>query len=885
MKYKATLQELFTAINELDGPATLALLNIDETLLELPETTLSYIARCDHWKRLLDIVASIPHLIEQSSTDYTPLVGFLGHFSSGKSTLINAVMDIDRNEYPAYRRESGRNPTDRRITLTTHFDNYRRTRGEFVSSVDKVDVVQGPRLPLLEKMTLVDTPGLGDDPAEMATIIRFLHLVHVLVLTVDGRRPFADTEKDFTLLDVALNRLAGVPRVFAITSAVDFLTDRKGDFDTDWNPADADEFWQETLGRLLADPRFEEHGTALMETPHQFVDSIEGFRIKNLVDAIVPVVVDEGQRARTDVARAEYVINSAVDSLEYLEGYVAERSRHLAELRTDAERRSETTQTAIENLVADLGRRLSGTLEFLQGHGPSAADIVVPLDQIVTIQTVTQGIDISATESTIADALKEIIDARHSQVGRRSIENYRKRRKGLQEAYRSEALSDADIAGAVEKTEILRQLRRCARDALNTAVAKHQATRTLGLEILDRRSERGRVMSAARDIQLDFGGFQEIHDDTVKALIAYITQPSSLDLLREHGFVGFDKSGQRIAEPDSIDMNEREDYRRIVDEIEKCKVELKKIYDQATDDLKKSELDGAPPNDDDAGDVLATNIVDESALKPIVEQISARACVGVAELDQTVDEQVRELIEEIVEAKQVTVTRVRDIWKARGRIALRLVVVILLFGAVGLVFGRFVPGVWTGVWSSLPEWMIRGAVSSTITSLALSIGFFILIGFTNANLRVAFRSTTLVRVKLASLQRTHKRRIRRTCEEELAKAKAKAAASVNSTENGLLSAVVRWLENSCEAYTESAGELREIRQRVNERSQLVNGLVNKISTFQNDLPGQLRERSEEIRSAAVSTHMSTIRQAAQDVEHLRKTIAGIAEKARSATVS
>ena len=38
----------------------------------------SPIARHDHWQRLLDVVASIPHLIEQGSTDYVPLGNYPG---------------------------------------------------------------------------------------------------------------------------------------------------------------------------------------------------------------------------------------------------------------------------------------------------------------------------------------------------------------------------------------------------------------------------------------------------------------------------------------------------------------------------------------------------------------------------------------------------------------------------------------------------------------------------------------------------------------------------------------------------------------------------------------------------------------------------------------
>ena len=886
MKYKETLQKLYAAIDQLDSPTTLALLNIDENLLGLPETTLSYVARHDHWKRLLDVVASIPHLIEQGGTDYVPLVGFLGHFSSGKSTLINAIMGIESHEHPPYKRASGRNPTDRDITLTTHFDNYCRTKDEFFSPADKVGVMQGPQSSVMERMTLVDTPGLGDDSAEMATVVGFLHLVHVLVLTVDGRRPFADTDKDFALLDTAFNRLAGVPKIFAITSAVDFLRDRKGDFETDWNEAEADTFWQETLTRLVDDTRFKRHRKTLTATPHHFVDSIEGFRISNLLESIVPVVSDDAQRARTDAARAEYVINVAVDSLELLEAYVAERSRHLSKLRSDAEERSRNTQTAIENLIADLIRRLSEILELLQRDRGNATALDAPLDQIVTIETVAEGIDMSATEAKIRAALQDIIGARRSQVIRRAYENYRKGISGFRKAYRSEVLLHADIADAIAGTELLRQLRRCGRNAYTTAMARHQATRTLGLEMLERRSERMRVTSTARDIQFEFDRFQQRHDDTVKAFIAYITQPSSLELLREHGFISFDKSGHRITEPESIGMTDREDYLRIVDEVEQCRAALKTIYDDATEELNLGDVADGSETIGDTEKEWRDASIDDSALKPIVEQIAANASGGVDDLDQAVDSQIEDLIGVFIKVKQITRTRLRDIWGARGGIALRLAVVMLVFGAIIWTVWKFVPQVvWTNLWTSLPDWMIQGAFSSVVTSLALSVCFFVLIGFTNANLRVAFGSTTLARLRLGSLRREHKRRLRKAIEEKLEETKVRAADAVSSTEKALLGTIMRWLQNHCDAYASSALELQEIRQRVNERTQLVNGLVGKISSFQNNLAAELRQRSEGIRSDAVSTHIATIQQAAEAVEHLREMLARIVEEARSATIS
>ena len=871
-------------MQELNSPATLALLNIDQSLLELPDTTRSYIARCDRWKRLLDVVGSIPHLIDQSRGDYVPLVGFWGHFSSGKSTLINAMMDIGSDEYPPYRRKSGRNPTDKRVTLTTHFDHYEPTTLEFVSSVEEVDVAQGPRSALLERMTLVDTPGLGDDPAEMDTVIRFLHLVHVLVLTVDGRRPFADTGKDFHLLDMAFNRLAGVPKIFAVTSAVDFLNDRRGDFETDWEQAEAEEFWEETVRRLVADRRFEEHRKTLAETPRHFVDSIEGFGIDELLGSIDPAVLDEEQRARTDVARAEYVLRSSADSLDYLEGYVAERSRHLAALRSDADGRSQNTQTAIENLIGDLERRLSSEVEFLGGNRRSGDELDAPVEKMVTVETVSRGMDISEAETVIREALEEVVEARRSHVVRRANENYRKRTRGGEGPFRSEALAEADVSAAIERTELLEQLKRGGREAATAVLARHSALRTSGLEMLERRWERTRVTSSARSIHDEFERFERTHDDTVRALIAYVTQPSSLELLREHGFVGFDKAGERIAKSEDIDVRNGEDYRRLMHDVEECRSALKGIYDEATEELEGTGPRDANVDSEDA-EGWAADGPGEAALKPIVDRIAEGASAAVDDLDRAVDAQIVEFAERIAVARTEKTIRVKEIWRARGLVLARVAVVIGVFAAIGLGVEGFVPGVWAEMWSSLPQWMIQGAVSGAVASLVLSVCAFVLIGFSNPNLRAAFGSAILARTKLASLRRAQRRKIRKACVDEVEKLRVKAVDAVGSVDRLLLAAVIGWLQNECDVYAESARELGRIRERVNERAQLVRRLAQRLSEFRSNVTARLRGRSGEIRAAAVSTHMSTIRQAAEDVEELRKAIAEIAEKARGAVAS
>ena len=167
-----TLRSLHEAVLALNNPECRSILNIDEDFLDSPNTTLEYIGRRRAWIQLRNIAESIPDLLSQS--DSIALVGFLGHFSSGKSSLINALLDVSIDESPGYKREVGQHPTDTGITLITHRDHAQLVRKSAYTAVDAVDVVHGPALEFLEHATLVDTPGLGNEEAEHEAVTRFL---------------------------------------------------------------------------------------------------------------------------------------------------------------------------------------------------------------------------------------------------------------------------------------------------------------------------------------------------------------------------------------------------------------------------------------------------------------------------------------------------------------------------------------------------------------------------------------------------------------------------------------------------------------------------------------------------------------------------------------
>ncbi len=415
------LSSLNEAVNALENPDSLSILNIDEDLLNSPSTTLEYLDRCRSWMLLRSIARTIPDLLRQP--DSIALVGFLGHFSSGKSSLINAILGVSNAENPGYKREVGLHPTDTAITIITHRDHAQLVKKSAYTAIDMVDVIHGPALNFLEHAALVDTPGLGNEVAEHEAVTRFLHLCHVLVITIDGRRPFADKDKDFDLLNTAFNKLAGVPKVLAITSAEEFLTSRKGDFSTDWQPALADAFWNEAVERLRRDSRFRNHIDRLQTAPRFFVDSKEGFGVDRVKSELTPIVTDDTQRLRIRQAQGEYVLSTAADALDILLGYINSRSKNLNRLLREAQSRADGTVTAVEQLLESLASSLALEKRKLLESRQRTPSNIFAVEDIITPQAVSanQGAALYKLEGEIKKRCSKSCNGREAELGRVSI--------------------------------------------------------------------------------------------------------------------------------------------------------------------------------------------------------------------------------------------------------------------------------------------------------------------------------------------------------------------------------------------------------------------------------------------------------------------------------
>jgi 50S ribosome-binding GTPase len=172
-------------------------------------------------------------------------VGMLGHFSTGKSSTINSVLDTWGT---ADERPTNQNPTDTTITLITRPKNEPYLLG--VIREGTVTIRSKPiDNPLLENVVLVDTPGTGD-PEQLEEIARdFLPICDVILFFFSGASPLDSNDRP--LLEELHRRLPFVPIHFIVTRADELRNDILAAVsDDNIDPTKRGSFFDDVLGRL-----------------------------------------------------------------------------------------------------------------------------------------------------------------------------------------------------------------------------------------------------------------------------------------------------------------------------------------------------------------------------------------------------------------------------------------------------------------------------------------------------------------------------------------------------------------------------------------------------------------------------------------------------------
>jgi predicted GTPase len=146
-------------------------------------------------------------------------IALIGHFSSGKSSTINSLLDLwdSSTERPV-----GLNPTDKAITLITHKKNANSLLG--VVGQGSVPFRLEPlENNLLESMVLADTPGTGDPQFIQEMARDFLPVCDLVLFFFSAASPLDTT--DIPLLTELHRRLPFIPIRFIITRADELRID------------------------------------------------------------------------------------------------------------------------------------------------------------------------------------------------------------------------------------------------------------------------------------------------------------------------------------------------------------------------------------------------------------------------------------------------------------------------------------------------------------------------------------------------------------------------------------------------------------------------------------------------------------------------------------
>lgn len=860
-----TLRELNAAVEELDTAESLSILNIHAELLHSPGTTLEYLARCRAWNRLRNIARSIPDLLNQS--DRIALVGFLGHFSSGKSSLINALLGIANDENPGYKRDVGLHPTDSGITLITHRDHAKLVRKSGYTAIDSVEVVHGPASRFLEHATLVDTPGLGNEVAEHEAVARFLHLCHVLVITIDGRRPFADKDKDFELLDTAFNKLSGVPKLLVVTSAEEFLTSRTASFATGWQSQQAEAFWDEAIERLRRDPRFRDHLDRFEKVPRFFVDSKEGFRIEQVRESVLPIVTDDAHRSRIRQAQGRYVLATAAEALGVLQNYISTRSNNLNRLRAEAQQRADGTATAVEELLESLDSSFASVRRRLQESREGLPTGTFAVETIVTAQAVkeTQSSIIRKLEGEIRTNLEQQLGEARKSAWWRVRRHCRTRTRGwfpTNDGVDVTALLDCQVDTKGDGTGLATAARTCARDMLGRVHQQYTASFVDAARHLQSAGEAWEIGSRTHDIELSLERFQIKHDDSVRSFYAYISAPSSSELLREHGFVGFDASGEQAVRTQSIDALACPGFVAIRRAAENCKGRLGLLRQEEPHDLEESKDAGGQWGFEEAA--LGGSYYDQVASR-VNEVCGQRVGEFVAQVSGHIDSFV-----EGVKEERSHFSRLRGrIWKARGALVARSAAVVSLLSIAIFAVAKGAPSHFAYLLSMLSDRLLEAVFVGVLSTLVVLVFVYVVSGAKNENLRQALRSVILERLASGARRRGLAATLKTQFDESYDVLVSDIAEMPLRADQAIAEGIVKWLKSYAEAFQKAEQALADFRRLIAARCEVLDEFIGVFNHHLNAIPKELRDTAGEVKKHAIEEHMSRIQAAASSVEAVR----------------
>lgn len=211
-------------------------------------------------------------------------IGFMGHFSTGKSSTINSLLELDENSEDA--RKIGLHPVDKSITLITHCKN---KDSIFNSTKEGLVTIRASFIDsdFLKNIVIADTPGTGD-PVLIGEIAKdFLPICDLIIYFFSAANALDNA--DVPLLKEKYSQLAFIPMRFVVTRADEFKLNHEATFSNEnFDRTEAENFLSSLAQRinLLFKDDSSRNGTYIDMENIILIDNKSNFNIELLRQTI-----------------------------------------------------------------------------------------------------------------------------------------------------------------------------------------------------------------------------------------------------------------------------------------------------------------------------------------------------------------------------------------------------------------------------------------------------------------------------------------------------------------------------------------------------------------------------------------------------------------------
>ena len=486
---------------------------------------------------------------------------------------------------------------------------------------------------------------------------------------------------------------------------------------------------------------------------------------------------------------------------------------------------------------------------------------------------VSSGPTLRKVEGVIRPALKRQLDSVRTPTWHRVRRHYMGRTRSwfptngevdVEEFLRRQAdvgSVESGLTGA--STSCARGIHRIVNQQLTAAIAN-------STQHLERTSETWEIGSSARDVESSLERFQRMHDDSVKSFYAYVSAPSSSDLLREHGVVGFDESGEQAVRVESIDALNCLGFTAISESSESCKARLRLLRREEPEDLE-------PFLDEDEESSVKDGVFGEGYRRLVVNRVNVVSQQRVDGFLSSLSERCDRYVEEVGTKRARVASSKKRIWRARATLAGRFALVAFAFLILLFAFAEFAPNQFDILLSVLPDNLVETVVAGALSTIVVLALVYIVTGARNENVRSALRPVLLEKWKVRTKRHQLATALKAYFDESYDRLVGDMDEVPLQVDHAIAGGVVEWLKNHSESHRQEEHTLADLRQIIVARCEAFDEFIGVANQRLNEIPVELRETASGIKDNVIEEHMSRIRDAATSVDKVKSDVQRIAE--------